>query len=96
LKPHPKRPCGLVGFLEESFLVAVRDRIRLQEKGDPIDPRNGLLEQFQPLADEFRGDEGEPCDIAARPRQATDEPVRYRIANSTEDNRDGLGRLAGG
>lgn len=72
LKPHSKRPRGIVCFLEKTRLVAVRDGIRLQQNGDPIDARNGVPEQFQPLADQLRGDEGKPRDIAARSRQTAD------------------------
>src|SRR6266849_5835919 len=68
----------------------------MPEGGDPTDPRNGLRELFQTLADELRGEEGQPRDIAARPRKAGDEPARNRIGNSSEDNGDGPGRLLGG
>ena len=68
----------------------------LLEDSDPGDPRHGLLEQFQTLADELRGEQGQPRDIAARPRKAGDEPVRNRIGNTGDDNGDGSGRLLGG
>ena len=55
-----------------------------------------MLQLFQTLGDELRGDDGRPRDVAARPRKAGDEPVRNRIASRSEDNRDGLGRLLGG
>src|SRR5713226_8522596 len=62
---------------------------------DLADPRNGLREQFQTLADELRGEVGQPRDIAARPRKAGDEPAPNRIGSS-EDNGEGSGRLLGG
>src|SRR5713101_5939239 len=68
----------------------------MPKDGDPTDLRNGLLEQFQTLADELRVEIGRPRDIAARPRKAGDEPVRNRIGSRSEDNRDSPGRLLGG
>ena len=41
---------SLQDVLVRAFAVATR----LPEDSDPADPRNGLLEQFQTLADEFR------------------------------------------
>src|SRR5712692_4615210 len=68
----------------------------MPEESNPTDPRKGLREQFQTLADELRSEAGQPRDIAARPRQAGDESARDRIANSSEDNGEGPGRLLGG
>ena len=68
----------------------------MPEDSDPTDPRNGLLELFQTLNDQLRGEDGRPRDITARPRKAGDEPVRNRIANTSEDNGQGPGRLLGG
>ena len=66
------------------------------EDSDPTDPRNGLLKLFQAFADQLRGQEGQPGDIAARVRKAGDEPARNRISNGGEDNGDGTGRSLGG
>ena len=63
---------------------------------DETDPRHGLLEQFHQLADQLRSDGGQPRDIAARPRQARDEPLGYGIAGSTENNGEGRRRSFGG
>ena len=41
----------------------------------------------------LRGEEGQPCDIAARPGKAGDESASNRIASSREDNGEGPGRL---
>jgi len=68
----------------------------MPEDSNPTDPRNGLREQFQTLADELRGEHGQPRDIAARPRKAGAEPAPNRIGNTGEDNGDGPGRLHGG
>src|SRR5439155_26982325 len=39
---------------------------------------------------------GQPRDITVRPRKAGDEPASHRIANRSEDNGEGPGRLLGG
>jgi len=68
------------------------DGMREEESGH----RRRLLELFQTLADKLRGEDRQPRDIAARLRQAGDEPARNRIGNSSEDNGEGCGRLLGG
>ena len=68
----------------------------MPEDSDVTGSRNGLFEQFQTFADELRGDDGRPRDIAARPRKASDEPARNRIASSSEHNGEGPSRLLGG
>ena len=67
----------------------------MREDSDPTDPRNGLCELFQTLADYCRGEEGQPRDIAARPHKAGDEPARNRICSSSEDDGEGPGGLLG-
>jgi hypothetical protein len=42
-----------------------------------------------------RAEEGQPRDIAARPREAGHEPARNGIANRTEDYGNGPGRFRG-
>jgi hypothetical protein len=77
--------------------VLVRAFARLHEDSDPTEPRDGLREQFQTLADYLRGGGGgQSRDIAARPRKAGDEPVGNRIGSTKEDNGYGPGRLLGG
>jgi hypothetical protein len=51
LKPHPQRSCRDFSFLQHVFFRAFADETWLPEGSDPTDPRNGLLEQFQTLAD---------------------------------------------
>ena len=68
----------------------------LLDLNDPAAARNGLLEHLQTLCDELRGEEGQPRDIAARPRKAGDEPAPNRIGSSSEHNGEGPGRLLGG
>ena len=96
LKPHPQRPRRDVCSLQHVLFRAFAEATWLPEDSDPTDPRNGLREQFQTLADELRGEVGQPRDIAARPRKAGDEPVRNRIGGRSEDNGDSPGRLLGG
>ncbi len=96
LKPHPQRPPRDFYFLQHVLFRVFAGATWLPEDSDPTDPRNGLLEQFQTLADELRGDVGQPRDIAARPRKAGDEPARNRIGSRSEDNGEGPGRLLGG
>ena len=96
LRPHPQRPRRDFCRLQHVLFRAFGDATWLPEDSDPTDPRNGLLEQLQTLADELRSEDGQPRDIAARPRKAGDEPVRNRIGDSSEDNGDGPGRLLGG
>src|SRR5262245_51437450 len=68
----------------------------MPEDSDPTDPRHGLLELFQTLADQLPVDLAQSLDIVARSRKAADEPARHRIGNTSEDNRDGPGRLLSG
>ena len=65
----------------------------MPEDGDPTDPRHGVLELLQALADKLWVKAGKAGDIAARPREAGDESAPNRIADASEDNRDGRGRL---
>jgi hypothetical protein len=51
LKPHPQRPCRDFCFLQHVLFRAFAEDTWLPEDSDPADPRNGLLEQFQTLAD---------------------------------------------
>src|SRR5207253_6744814 len=95
LKPHPQRPCRDVYSRQHVFVRTFAEGTWHPEDSDPIDPRNGLLEQFQTLADELRAEAGQPRDIAARPREAGDEPAPNRIANSSEDNGDSRSRFLG-
>src|SRR5882724_5141305 len=97
LKPHPQRPRRDVCFLQYVLIRAFALATWLPEDSDPTDPRNGLREQFETLADDLRGGEhGQPCGIAARPRKAGDERACNRIGNTEEDNGEGPGRLLGG
>ena len=51
LQPHPQRPCrdfcALQHVLSRAFALATW----LPEDSDPTDPRHGLLQLFQTLAD---------------------------------------------
>ena len=83
-------------ILQHVFFRAFADGAWLPEGSDPTDRRNGLLEVFQTLADKLRGEDRHPRHIAARLRQAGDEPARNRVGDRSEDDGDGLGRLLGG
>ena len=78
LKADPQRPRRDFRFFQPG-LHAGRG-IWLEEKGDQTDPRNSPLEQLQALADEVRGESGLP--IAARMREARDETLSNRIADT--------------
>ena len=96
LQPHTECPRRDVCCVESVLLGTVGHGIWLQKQGDATHLRNGLLEQFQRLADDLLLDEGQTCDIAAGPRKAGDEPFRHRIANGSEDDGEGRRRLLGG
>src|SRR5205814_10084457 len=95
LKPHPQPPCRGFCLPEHDLVRAFAKGTWKPEDSDPTDPRNGLREQFQTLADELRGEAGQPRDIAVRPPEAGDEPAPNRIANNSEDNGDRPSRLLG-
>jgi hypothetical protein len=96
LQPHPQRPPRDFCFLQLVLSRAFAEATWLPEDSDPTDPRHGLRDQFQTLAAQLRGEEGQPRDIAARPRKTADEPARHRIASTNEDNGEGVGPLFGG
>src|SRR5438477_8227884 len=95
IEAAPQPPCRDFCFLEHVLVRACAEGTWKPEDSDRTDPRNGLREQFQTLADELRGEVGQPRDIAARPREAGDEPAPNRIANNSEDNGDRPSRLLG-
>ena len=96
MQPHTECPRRDVCCVESVLLGTVGHGIWLQKQSDATHLRNGLLEQFQRLADDLLLDEGQTCDIAAGPRKAGDEPLRHRIANGSEDDGEGRRRLLGG
>src|SRR5215475_8784461 len=49
-----------------------------------------LLQYFQPLHRQFRGQEGEPGRVAARARQTRDQAAFQRVARRSHDDRDAL------
>jgi hypothetical protein len=51
LKPHPQRPRRDFCCLQHVLFCAFAESTWLPEESDPTDPRNGLLEPFQTLAD---------------------------------------------
>src|SRR5262245_7422979 len=96
LKPYRQRLCRDFCSLQHVRFRASAEYTWQPEESDPTDPRNGLREQFQTLADEVYGEVGNPRGIATRPRKAGDEPAPNRIGSKSEDDGDGRGRLFGG
>jgi hypothetical protein len=87
--------------------VILLHRERLAESPAGVSLGEDFLRSFSPLAKtskltskgtpvEFRRQSGRPRDIATRPRNAGDEPVRNRVTSRGENNGDSLGRLLGG
>src|SRR6185436_8685201 len=85
LKPHPQPPCRDFSSRQHLLFRAFAVYTWQPEDSDLADPRNGLREQIQTLADELRAEAGRPRDIAARPRKAGDEPAPNRIGSRSED-----------
>jgi hypothetical protein len=54
LKPHPQRPCRDFCSRQHVLFRAFAEGTWQPEDSDLADPRNGLREQFQTLADELR------------------------------------------
>jgi hypothetical protein len=96
LKLYPECPRRGIGLLQSNLSGAVRHGIWFQEKGDPAGPRHGFLEQLQELADKVGKSDRKPRDVTARPRQASDEALFYRITNRSEDDGDRRRRPLGG
>ena len=95
LKPHAECPCRDFCCRQHVFVRAFAERTWQPEDSDPIDSRNSPLEQFQALADQLGSKARQPSDIAARPREARDEPALDGIANTSEDDGDRFGGLHG-
>ena len=95
MKPYPERPsCDI--RLCENVLLRLLVIVAMPESSDPVEPRHSLFEQFDLLADELGTKRGQPRDIAARLRQASDEAARNRIGRTSEDDGNEAGRLLGG
>jgi hypothetical protein len=63
---------------------------RLLEDCNPSGLRHDLLEQFEPLHRQFRGQGGESCRVAARARQTCDQADAQRIGHRSHDDGDAL------
>src|SRR5215510_8239940 len=63
---------------------------RLLKDCNPSGFAYDLLQYFQPLHRQFRGQEGEPRRVAARTRQTCDQSAFQRVARSSHDDRDAL------
>ena len=62
--------------------------VRAIEDQHPAMPRRNLLEQLSHFPAIECSNRDEPGDIAARPRQARDEPARNRVGDTDEDDRN--------
>ena len=74
----------------ESYRAGRFHRTVGRQERDPGDARRNLLEQLQPLARYCSLHANETGDVAARPRQASDEAIADRISNLRENDRDGV------
>src|SRR5262252_7585589 len=63
---------------------------RLLEDCNPSGFGRHLLQYFQPLHRQFRGQEGEPRRVAARAGQTCDQAAFQRVARRSHDDRDAL------
>src|SRR5262245_18905477 len=63
---------------------------RLLENCNPSRFWHDLLQYFQPLHRQFRGQEGESRRVAARARQTCDQAAFQRVGRHTHDDRDAL------
>src|SRR5262245_54847934 len=69
---------------------------RLLEDCNPSGFRRDLLQYFQPLDRQFRGQEGEPRRVAARTRQTCDQAAFQRVSRCSHYDRDALRRAPRG
>ena len=65
----------------------VRRSALVQQDGDAPGRRNGLMQDFDPLAQHFGGLGGHASDVAPRPGQARDKPEAYGIPDADEHDR---------
>ena len=91
----PRARAATSASLNISRSVRFAEAAPVPEDGNPTGPRNGLLEEFETLADELGGEGGQPRDVAARPREALDEPAPDGIGSRSDDGNI-PGRLLGG
>jgi hypothetical protein len=63
---------------------------RLLEDCNPSGFGRDLLQYFQALHRQFRGQEGEPRRVAARARQTCDQAAFQRVGRRSHDDRDAL------
>jgi len=66
LRSHSQRPRRNFCFLQHVLLRPFAEGTWLPQDSDPTDSWHGLCEQFQPLADQIRADDGQPGDITGR------------------------------
>src|SRR5215211_5851071 len=79
--------------LDRRPLGDARARGRVEDDANPGDARRDLLERFQPLCADRGFEQQKAGRIAARPRQALDEPGADRVGHDREHDRDRTGRV---
>src|SRR4051812_46093809 len=86
---HALRSCRLLYLLNDTLGSRA---VRVHQQGEHPNPRNQLRQQLKPLSRQSLAAElADPREVAARPREAGDQPVPDRIAAMPEDNRDRRG-----
>src|SRR5947209_6641864 len=87
---QPLHSCRLLYLLNDTLGSRV---VRVHQQGDHPSPRNQLRKQLKPLSRQpLVAELADPREVAARPGEAGDQPVRDRIAAMPEDDRDRRGR----
>src|SRR5215467_10374834 len=95
VKLHPQRPSGDLCSLCPVLFRAFFKGSWLPEDGDSSDPGHELGKQFQTLADQVRGDDGQPRSITARLPETCNKPADDWIANANEHDGKAAGRSLG-
>src|SRR6266542_1690126 len=96
LEPQCQCARGVLCSMQHVSLRTFAMGSRLRKYGDPRYPWDGLLEDFKTFTDEFRAQERQSRDIAARARKARDQSAPNRIGRGREDDWYRAGRALGG
>jgi hypothetical protein len=72
-----------------------RRKIRFMKDGEVSVPWSRLRKQLEPLFGQLDREDGNARGVAARPRQACNEPISDGIADARKDDRDRFGRRDG-
>src|ERR1700674_2580288 len=85
-------PCRKLDFLPTEYGDWI---LRIPKHGHGGELRNNFLEQLQPLSNQLRVHLGQPGDVAARARQALNNPGCHRVTRSHHHDRDFPGSVFG-